>query len=154
MFFVMEAKNFNLQDQNGDYHKLSDYKGKWLLVYFYPKDDTPGCAKEACNFRDAISEFIKRGVIILGISKDSIESHKKFADKYSLNFTLLSDPDHLVIESYGAWGTKKFMGKEFTGTQRKSYLINPAGEIAKEYKSVNPLSHFKQILTDLDQLLS
>lgn len=149
----MRANDFNLQDQNADYHKLSDYKGKWLLIYFYPKDDTPGCTKEACNFRDAIAEFTKRGVIILGISKDSIESHKKFADKYKLNFTLLSDPDHLVIESYGAWGTNKFMGKEFTGTKRNSYIINPIGEIAKEYQNVNPLSHFTQILTDLDQLL-
>ena len=148
----MKAKDFNLQDQNGEFHKLSDYKGKWLLVYFYPKDDTPGCTKEACNFRDGISQFTKRGVTIVGISKDSVESHEKFADKYKLNFTLLSDPEHLVIESYGAWGIKKFMGKEFTGTQRNSYLINGAGEIVKEYKSVNPLSHFEQILTDLDQL--
>ena len=149
----MKAKDFNLQDQNGEYHKLSDYKGKWLLVYFYPKDDTPGCTKEACNFRDAISEFTKKGVTIVGISKDSIDSHKKFAEKYKLNFSLLSDQDHLVIESYGAWGIKKFMGKEFTGTQRNSYLINPTGEIAKEYKNVNPLSHFQQILTDLDKIL-
>lgn len=149
----MKAKDFNLQDQNGEFHKLSDYKGKWLLVYFYPKDDTPGCTKEACNFRDGISQFTKRGVTIVVISKDSVASHKKFADKYKLNFTLLSDPEHLVIESYGAWGIKKFMGKEFTGTHRNSYLINPAGEIVKEYKSVNPLSHFEQILTDLDKLL-
>ena len=149
----MKAKDFNLQDQNGDYHRLSDYLGKWLLIYFYPKDDTPGCTKEACNFRDAISEFTRRGVIILGISKDSVESHKKFADKYSLNFTLLSNPDHLVIESYGAWGTKKFMGKEFTGTKRNSYLVDPTCEIVKTYENVNPLSHFTQILNDVDQLL-
>jgi len=148
----MKAKDFNLQDQNGDSHKLSDYKGKWLLIYFYPKDDTPGCTKEACNFRDAIAEFTKRGVTIVGISKDNVQSHKKFADKYKLNFTLLSDPDHSVIENYGAWGTKKLLGKEFTGTQRNSYLINPTGEIVKEYKNVNPLSHFEQILSDLDQL--
>lgn len=141
----MKAKDFNLQDQNGEFHQLSDYKDKWLLIYFYPKDDTPGCAKEACNFRDAINEFTKRGVTIVGVSKDSIESHKKFADKYKLNFTLLSNPDHLVIESYGAWG--------ILGTQRNSYLVNPEGEIIKEYKSVNPLSHFTQILTDLDQFL-
>jgi len=149
----MKAKDFNLLDQNGDYHKLSEYAGKWLLLYFYPKDDTPGCTKEACNFRDAINEFAKRGVTIIGISKDSVDSHKKFADKYKLNFTLLSDPEHLAIESYGAWGTKKFMGKEFTGTHRNSYLINPSGEIAKAYENVNPLTHFTQILTDLDQLL-
>jgi len=154
VFFVVKAKDFNLQDQNGEYHKLADYRGKWLLIYFYPKDDTPGCTKEACNFRDAINEFAKREVTIVGISKDSIDSHKKFADKYSLNFTLLSDPGHLVIESYGAWGIRKFMGKEFTGTRRNSYLINPTGKMAKEYMSVNPLTHFEQILGDLDQLLN
>ena len=141
-----------MPDQNGDIHKLADYKSKWLLIYFYPKDDTPGCTKEACNFRDGLNEFTKREVTVVGISKDSVASHKKFADKYKLNFALLSDPEHLVIESYGAWGTKKFMGKEFTGTQRNSYLINPEGEITKEYKSVNPLTHFTQILTDLDKL--
>lgn len=148
----MKAKDFNLQDQNGLYHTFSEYNGKWLLVYFYPKDDTPGCTKEACNFRDGINELTKRGVEIVGISKDSVSSHKKFADKYKLNFTILSDPDHLVIEAYGAWGEKKFMGREFTGTKRNSYLIDPNGEIVKEYDSVNPLSHFSDILNDLDQL--
>ena len=149
----MKAKDFNLPDQNGDFHKLSDYAGKWILIYFYPKDDTPGCTKEACTFRDAISQFEKRGVNIVGVSKDSVESHKKFADKYKLNFTLLSDPDHSMIEAYGSWGTKKFMGKEYTGTQRNSYLIDPKGEIVREYKSVNPLTHFQQILDDLDTLM-
>ncbi len=148
----MKAKDFSLPDQNGEFHKLLEYKGKWLLIYFYPKDDTPGCTKEACNFRDGLSEFTKRGVTVVGISKDSVVSHKKFADKYKLNFILLSDSDHKIIESYGAWGTKKFMGREFTGTQRNSYLINPEGEIVKEYKSVNPLTHFTQILADLGQL--
>lgn len=148
----MKAKNFNLQDQSGEYHKLSDYKGKWLLVYFYPKDDTPGCNKEACNFRDAINEFTKRGVTIVGIFKDSVQSHKKFVDKYKLNFTLLSNPDHSVIENYGAWGTKKFMGKEYKGTKRNSYLINRNGEIVKEYENANPLSHFTQILSDFDKI--
>ena len=149
----MKAKDFNLPDQNGDLHKLSDYNGKWFLIYFYPKDDTPGCTKEACTFRDAISKFQKRGVTIVGISKDSVSSHKKFADKYKLNFIILSDPQHLTIEEYGAWGVKKFMGKEYMGIQRNSFLIDPKGEIVKEYKSVNPLTHSQEILQDLDKLL-
>lgn len=148
----MKAPDFNLRDQNGESHQLSDYQGKWFLVYFYPKDDTPGCTKEACNFRDGINEFTKRGVSIVGISKDNVSSHKKFADKYKLNFPLLSDPDHVAIESYGAWGVKKFMGREFTGTKRNSYLVDPKGEVVKEYIDVNPLSHSSEILTDLDQL--
>ena len=149
----MKAKDFNLPDQDGNYHKLGDFAGKWLLLYFYPKDDTPGCTKEACTFRDGLNELQKRGVEVVGVSKDSVDSHKKFAEKYKLNFTLLSDPEHKVIESYGAWGIKKFMGKEFTGTLRNSYLINKAGEIVKEYKSVNPLTHFSEIVSDLDKLL-
>jgi peroxiredoxin Q/BCP len=148
----MKAVAFDLKDQDGKQHTLDEYLGKWLLLYFYPKDDTPGCTKEACTFRDSIHEFSKRGVAIVGVSKDSVASHKKFADKYKLPFTLLSDPDHMAIEAYGAWGRKKFMGKEFTGTQRNSFLINPQGDIEKEYKDVNPLSHSGEIITDLDQL--
>lgn len=149
----MKAPEFSLPDQNGIVHSLSDYKGKWLVVYFYPKDDTPGCTKEACNFRDNLDQFEKRGVMIVGISKDSVESHKKFADKFRLNFTLLSDPDHKVIEAYGAWGKKNFMGREFDGIIRNTVLINPKGEIVKEYKKVNPLTHAGELLTDLDALL-
>jgi thioredoxin-dependent peroxiredoxin len=148
----MNAYNFDLQDQNGKTHKLSDYEGKWVIVYFYPKDDTPGCTKEACSFRDASSEYKKRGVEIIGISKDSVASHKKFADKFLLNFTLLSDPEHTVIEKYGAWGQKKFMGRAYDGILRNTVLINPKGEIVKEYTSVNPLTHSDQILKDLDIL--
>jgi thioredoxin-dependent peroxiredoxin len=148
----MQAKDFKLPDQNGKIHELSDYKGKWLLVYFYPKDDTPGCTKEACNFRDGLNEFRKRGVEIVGISKDSVESHKKFSDKYKLNFTLLSDPDHKIIDNFGAWGIKKFMGKEYMGVHRNSYLIDPKGNITKEYLSVNPLTHFNEIISDFDTL--
>ena len=132
----MKAPDFNLPDQNGKMHALADYKGKWLVVYFYPKDFTPGCTKEACGFRDASGEFTKRGIKIVGISKDSVSSHKKFIQKYNLNFTLLADPEHTVIESYGAW-------------RRNTYLINPKGEIVKEYKKVDPISHASQILKDV-----
>ena len=125
----MLAKYFELPDQNGKIHKLSDYKGKWIVLYFYPKDDTPGCTKEACNFRDSINKFKKLGVVILGVSKDSVTSHKKFADKYHLNFTILSNEDKSVIKKYKSWGIKKFMGREFEGTIRNTYLINPKGEI-------------------------
>ncbi len=149
----MKAPEFSLPDQDNKLHALSDYLGKWLIVYFYPKDDTPGCTKEACNFRDSKHEITKRGVAIDGISKDSVASHKKFAEKYTLDFPLLSDPEHKVIEAYGAWGKKKFMGREFTGTIRNTVLINPKGEIEKEYKNVNPLSHAAELIADLDSLL-
>ncbi len=147
---IMNAPAFSLQDQNSKLHALSDYAGKWVIVYFYPKDDTPGCTKEACSFQDHGAELAKRGVVILGISKDTVASHKKFAVKYNLTFPLLADPEHTVIEAFGAWGVKKFMGREFVGTRRNTYLINPTGEIVKTYEGVNPLTHAKEILADLD----
>jgi peroxiredoxin Q/BCP len=146
----MLAKDFELPDQNGKVHKLSDYIDKWIVLYFYPKDNTPGCTKEACNFRDSIDKFKKLGVVILGVSKDSVTSHKKFADKYHLNFTILSNEDKSVIKKYKSWGIKKFMGREFEGTIRNTYLINPKGEIVKFYEKVNPLTHSEQILKDLN----
>jgi len=145
----MKAKDFSLPDQYGKFHKLSGYNGKWVVLYFYPKDDTPGCTKEACNFRDSIDKFQKLGAVILGISKDSVASHKKFADKYHLNFTILSNEDKSVIKEYKSWGVKKFMGKEFEGTIRNTYLINPKGEIVKFYEKVNPLTYSEEILKDL-----
>ncbi len=148
----MTAPDFKLPDQNGKIWQKSNYSGHWLLIYFYPKDDTPGCTKEACNFRDDIHEFAKREIAVIGVSKDSVASHLKFSQKYNLNFTLLSDPGHQVIETFGSWGTKSFMGKKFEGTLRNSYLIDPKGEIAKEYKGVNPLTHAADILSDFDAL--
>ncbi len=147
----MKASVFELPDQNGKKHKLSDYKGKWMVLYFYPKDDTPGCTKEACNFRDNIKKFQEKGVVILGVSKDSVASHKKFSDKYHLNFTLLSDEEKKVIKAYKSWGLKKFMGRTFEGTLRNMYLIDPQGVIKKVYEKVNPLIHAGQILKDLEQ---
>lgn len=148
----MHAPDFRLPDQEGKWQSLADFKGKWVVVYFYPKDNTPGCTAEACGFQENISEFTKRGVAIIGISKDSIESHKKFAEKYQLTFPLLSDPDHKVIEAFGAWGKKKFLGREFFGTLRNTYLINPRGQKVKTYTKVNPLTHTLQVLHELEMI--
>jgi len=149
----MKAHDFSLPDQKGTVHTLKEYKGKWVVLYFYPKDDTPGCTKEACKFRDTIEAFKKLGIVILGISKDSVVSHKKFADKYHLNFPILSDEENKVIKAYKAWGIKKFLGREFEGTMRMTYLINPKGNIEKVYNHVNPLKHTNQLLSDLEALL-
>jgi thioredoxin-dependent peroxiredoxin len=148
----IKAANFSLPDQTGNYKTLRDFSKKWLVLYFYPKDDTPGCTLEACNFRDSLAALQKLGVAIVGVSKDSVASHQKFAAKYHINFPLLSDESKTTIQAYGAWGKKKFMGKEFEGTIRKSLLINPAGEIVKEYPHVNPTMHSSEILKDLTVL--
>lgn len=148
----MIAKDFSLPDQDGIPRTLGEYRGNWVILYFYPKDDTPGCTKEACNFRDSFHELQKLGVVILGVSKDSVQTHKKFADKYQLNFPLLSDESLEMIKSYGAWGQKKFMGREYGGIFRMTYLINPEGKIIKTYEKVNPLTHAGQIIQDLKDL--
>lgn len=134
------APAFTLADKDGKKHSLQDYRGKWLLVYFYPKDDTPGCTKEACAFRDNLPHFDKLAVQIVGISADSAGSHIKFADKYGLNFTLLSDPGKDVIRAYEAGGL---------AVKRISYLIDPDGNIFKSYAKVNPVSHAEEVLRDL-----
>lgn len=146
----MKAPDFQLTDQYRKEHKKSDYKGQWIVLYFYPKDDTPGCTKEACGFRDIANVFHEKNTVILGVSKDSVSSHKKFADKYHLLFPLLSDPEKNVIQSYGAWGKKKFMGREFEGIIRKTFLIDPEGNIQKEYLQVDPLQHAREILNDIE----
>lgn len=148
----MKAKEFSLPDQNGSIHHLKDYLGKKLILYFYPKDDTPGCTKEACNFRDSLNEFEKRGVAIIGVSKDTVQSHKKFADKFKLNFPILADPELTTIKAYDSWGEKSFMGRKFMGTVRNTFLIDEKGEVVKEYKKVNPLTHAGEILRDIDSL--
>jgi peroxiredoxin Q/BCP len=146
----VKAPNFSLPDQDGTVHSLADYAGKWVVLYFYPKDDTPGCTAEACSFRDEREVIAQAGqAAVVGVSRDSIRSHKKFAEKYNLNFTLLSDPDHTTIEAYGAWRPKKFMGREFMGTVRNTVIINPAGEIVKVYEGVDVKSHAVQIISDL-----
>jgi thioredoxin-dependent peroxiredoxin len=145
----MKATDFTLHDQNGSVHSLKQYHGKWVVVYFYPKDDTPGCTIEACKFRDSLAELQKLGVVILGISKDSMLSHRKFAEKYHLNFPVLSDESKEIIKAYDAWGMKKFLGKSFEGTLRKSYLIDPTVEIKKVYENVNTTTHAGEILSDI-----
>lgn len=148
----MKAKDFRLPDENGDYHSLSDYKGKWLVLYFYPKDDTPGCTAEACSLRDKLTDLQSLGVEVVGVSKDSIASHKKFKEKYHLNFHLLSDESKATIVVYDAWGKRNFLGKEYEGTIRKTYLIDGSGEIRKVYNNVVPVFHADEIFRDIKNL--
>ncbi|MCS6956597.1 MAG: thioredoxin-dependent thiol peroxidase [Patescibacteria group bacterium] len=145
----MKSTDFSLPDKNNKIHKLSDYQGKWVILYFYPKDDTPGCTKEACGFRDFYQEIKKINGVVIGISADNPSSHKKFAQKHNLNFILLSDIEKKVIKQYQAWGKKKFLGKEFEEILRITYLINPQGEIVKKYEKVKPEIHAKEIIEDI-----
>lgn len=148
-----KAPEIELPDQNGKTHKLSEYKGSWVLVYFYPKDDTPGCTKEACAIRDNYPAFKKLKITVLGISADSVAKHEKFATKYDLPFTLLADEDKTVLKAYGVWGKKKFMGREYMGINRVSFLIDPQGKIAKMYDKVKPPQHAEEVLQDLKELM-
>ncbi len=143
------APDFELSDQDEVLHKLSDYRGKKVVLYFYPKDDTPGCTKEACSFRDSFGDFRKNGLVVLGVSKDSASSHAKFHEKYSLPFPLLSDTDANVIKAYEAWGPKKYMGKEYQGILRVTYIIDEEGKILKAYEKVKPQDHAQEILNDI-----
>jgi len=143
------APDFELPDQDKVIHKLSDYLGKKVVLYFYPKDDTPGCTTEACSFRDSFGDFRKNGMVVLGVSKDSASSHAKFQEKYSLPFPLLSDTGTEVIKAYQAWGLKKFMGKEFMGVLRVTYVIDEDGKVLKVYEKVKPQDHAQEILNDI-----
>jgi len=146
------APNYTLPDQNGALHTLSNYKGKWILIYFYPKDDTPGCTTQACGIRDTWSELQDVGLVTFGISKDSVESHKKFATKHYLPFTLLSDEEKNVLDEYGVWIEKSMFGKKYMGIQRSSFLIDTYGNIAKVYPKASPKNHIDLILKDLKEL--
>lgn len=145
----IEAPDFELPDENGKLHKLSDYRGRNVLLYFYPKDDTPGCTTEACEFRDDYDEYEKGGVVILGVSPDSPKSHKKFKDKYNLPFTLLADENHHVCEMYGVWGKKSMYGREYYGVLRTSFLIGGDGKLIEIFENVKPKGHSQQILSML-----
>ncbi len=146
------APDFNLPDQDGNKHKLSDYKGQWVLVYFYPKDNTPGCTTEACALRDNFPAFKKLKIQVFGISADSEKSHKKFVDKYQLPFTLLADEDKKTAKKYGVWQEKSMFGVKYMGLLRNSYLINPDGKIAKIYEKVKPSAHAEEVLKDIKNL--
>jgi peroxiredoxin Q/BCP len=147
-----KAPAFTLPDQDGKIHSLKDYAGKWVLIYFYPKDDTPGCTIEACTIRDQFKDFKKIGAVVLGVSTDSVKSHKKFADAYELPFTLLADENKEMVGEYGVWGEKKFMGRTYMGTARTSFLINPEGKVAKVYENVKPPVHAAEVIADLKRL--
>ena len=140
---------FELPDQNGKTHKLADYRGRKVLIYFYPKDGTPGCTTEACQIRDNFPKFEETLVAVLGISTDSPESHKKFSQKYKLPFTLLADTNKEVVKTYDVYKPKKFLGREFLGTVRTSFLIDEAGKIIKIYENVKPATHAEEVLRDL-----
>ena len=144
-----KAPAFALADQEGRQVALKDLLGHWVVLYFYPKDDTPGCTKEACSFRDDYSNYEQAGVVILGVSPDSPKSHAKFKEKYNLPFTLLADEDHRVCELYGAWGRKKFMGREYDGVLRTTFLIGADGMILRVFPDVKPDGHSKEVLAAL-----
>jgi peroxiredoxin Q/BCP len=146
------APDFNLLDEQEKIHHLSDYRGKFVVLYFYPRDDTPGCTKEACGFRDDYSDYEKAGVTILGVSPDTSQSHLKFKSKYDLPFTLLADQDHKVSEKYGVWGTRKIFGREINGILRTTFLIGVDGKILKVFEKVRPANHSAEILAVFDQM--
>ena len=146
------APEFCLPDAEGKEHCLSDFRGKWVVLYFYPKDNTSGCTKEAIGFTERKNDFEKEGAVIIGISKDSPKSHARFIEKHSLDILLLSDEDHSVIEKYGAWGKKKLYGKEHWGTVRSTFLIDPEGKAVREWRKVKVAGHVDEVLDTLREL--
>ncbi|MSR85957.1 thioredoxin-dependent thiol peroxidase [Candidatus Woesearchaeota archaeon] len=142
----MSAPEFTLKDSTGKEHSLSQYKGKKVIIYFYPKDDTPGCTKEACDFRDSIQTVTKKKGVVLGISADSVEAHGKFAKKFGLSFTLLSDPEKKVIQKYQAWGEKSMYGRKYMGIFRTTYVIDEQGKILKCFENVKVPGHVEEVL--------
>jgi len=140
------APDFELQDENEEIRRLSEFRGSPVILYFYPKDDTPGCTTEACGFRDDYSEYVKNKVVILGVSPDTSKSHLKFKTKYDLPFPLLADIDHKVCELYGVWGRKKMMGNEYDGVFRTTFVIDADGVIKRVFENVKPAEHAKEVL--------
>ena len=140
------APDFELLDDTNQTRRLADFRGQRVVLYFYPKDDTPGCTKEACNFRDDYSAYEQAGVVVLGVSPDSVESHRKFKAKFQLPFALLADDGHKVCDAYGVWGPKKFMGKAYEGVLRTTFLIGPDGTILRVFENVRPAEHSAEVL--------
>jgi len=149
---VKKAPGFKLKDQTGKIRTLKEFAGKHLLIYFYPRDLTPGCTTEACSFQENLSALKKLKLEVIGVSCDSIESHKKFADKYDLEFTLLADTEQEMVKDYGVWVEKSMYGKKYMGIQRDSFLVGPKGEIIKHYQKVKPADHVAEIIQDLKNL--
>jgi peroxiredoxin Q/BCP len=143
------APDFQLQSDTGTTVKLSDFRGKPVVLYFYPKDDTPGCTAEACEFRDAYDRYRERGVEILGVSPDDVASHEKFRSKYELPFTLLADPGHKTAEAYGVWGERKFAGRTYMGIKRSTFVIDKDGNIARAMLGIKPAGHAAAVLDEL-----
>jgi len=148
----LKAPDFSLINQDGEVVNLSDFRGKPVVLYFYPKDDTPGCTTEACNFRDDYSKYREAGASILGVSPDTEESHAKFSSKHQLPFSLLVDMDHKVCDLYGVWGRKKFMGREFDGVLRTTFIIDRSGNVVKIFKGVKPANHSEEVLKVLKEI--
>jgi peroxiredoxin Q/BCP len=146
------APEFELLDDTNTSRRLSDFKGQPVILYFYPADDTAGCTKEACSFRDDYSAYQKSGVTILGVSPDSVKSHVKFKQKYQLPFPLLADEDHQVCNVYGVWGLKKFVGREYEGVLRTTFLIDSHGKVARVFENVRPAEHSAEVLEALKNL--
>lgn len=146
------APDFTLPDQRGRQHALSDYRGQWLLLYFYPKDGTPGCTKEACGIRDHFGRFEDLDTAVLGVSPDSVKSHREFAEEHDLPFTLLADAERKVVNQYGVWGAATIDGEEIETTHRVSFLIDPDGEIARVYGDVDPEAHATEVIADRAEL--
>jgi thioredoxin-dependent peroxiredoxin len=140
-----KAPAFNLKDQNGKTHRLADYAGRPVVLYFYPKDDTPGCTVEACSFRDALPRFEGIDAVVLGISPDSVKSHQKFKEKFKLPYTLVADAEHAIAEKYGVWAEKSMYGRKYWGVARTTFIVDKTGKIAKVFEKVKPEGHAPEV---------